>query len=87
LGSAGFLRVTVASGSVTVDYIKTYLPSEESADHKNGEVAYSYTYRNNDVQARFYHLEAYSCIILYNFANWALLGSNFSFKTPLGHNH
>jgi hypothetical protein len=42
LGSAGFLRVTVSSGSVTVDYIKTYLPSEESADHKNGEVANSY---------------------------------------------
>jgi hypothetical protein len=45
LGSAGFIRVTVSNGSVIVDYIKTYLPSEESDGHKNGEVAYSYTIR------------------------------------------
>ncbi len=43
LGSAGFIKVTVSSTSVTLDYIKTYLPSEETAGHKNGEVAYSYT--------------------------------------------
>jgi hypothetical protein len=43
LGSAGFIKVTVSSSSVTVDYIKTYLSSEEMAGHKNGEIAYSYT--------------------------------------------
>lgn len=42
LPGRGFLRVSVSPGNVKIDYIRTYLPSEEDANHKNGEVAYSY---------------------------------------------
>jgi hypothetical protein len=42
----GFLNITVSPDDVKIDYIKTYLPSEESAGHKNGEVAYSYTVKS-----------------------------------------
>ncbi|MEI6594486.1 MAG: T9SS type A sorting domain-containing protein [Bacteroidota bacterium] len=43
LAGRGFLLVTVSDTTSKVDYVKTYLPNEESASHKNGEVAYSYT--------------------------------------------
>jgi hypothetical protein len=45
LPSRGFVLVTVTDSTATVDYIRTYLPNEETAQHKNGEVAYSYTIR------------------------------------------
>ena len=41
--NSGHLRVTVSDVSVIVDYIRAYLPQDETADHPNGEVAYSYT--------------------------------------------
>ena len=44
--SRGYLLVTVTDSTAKVDYIKTYLPNEETAAHKNGEVAYSYTVRS-----------------------------------------
>jgi hypothetical protein len=28
---------------VTVDYIRAYLPKDETNEHNNGEIAYSYT--------------------------------------------
>jgi hypothetical protein len=39
----GYIYVTVSADKVKVDYIKTYLPSEENATRKNGDIAYSYT--------------------------------------------
>ncbi len=39
----GYLYVTVSADKVKVDYVKTYLPSEENATRKNGDIAYSYT--------------------------------------------
>jgi hypothetical protein len=39
---AGHIRVTVANDSVTLDFIRTYLPGKEPAGRKNGEIAYSY---------------------------------------------
>ena len=42
MGSSGHMRVTVTSTSTTVDYIRTYLPSEETATQKNGGIAYSF---------------------------------------------
>ena len=39
----GYLYVTVSADKVKVDYIKTYLPAEENATRKNGDIAYSYT--------------------------------------------
>jgi hypothetical protein len=43
LPNSGYLRVTVSPVNVKVDYIRSYLPQDEKADHKNGEVAFSYT--------------------------------------------
>ena len=42
LPGRGFLNVTVSPENVKIDYIRTYLPSEENATRKNGEIAYSY---------------------------------------------
>ena len=41
--SRGYLLVTITDSSAKVDYIRTFLPNEESASHTNGEIAYSYT--------------------------------------------
>jgi len=43
LPGRGYLKVSVSRESVKIDYILTYLPSEENLTRKNGEVAYSYT--------------------------------------------
>ena len=43
LPGSGYVRVTVAPDKVTVAYIRQYLPKDETADHKSGEVAFSYT--------------------------------------------
>jgi hypothetical protein len=43
LSNTGYLRVTVSPENTTVAYVKTYLPGTESADAKNGMVAYSYS--------------------------------------------
>jgi DNA repair exonuclease SbcCD nuclease subunit len=56
LPGRGYLLVIVSPDEVKIDYIKTYLPSEENATQKNGEVAYSYTVKsqttgmNEDIQ-------------------------------------
>jgi len=39
----GYLYVTVGPDKTQVDYIKTYLPTEENASRKNGDIAYSYS--------------------------------------------
>ncbi len=39
----GYLHVTVGPDKAQVDYIKTYLPAEENATRKNGDIAYSYS--------------------------------------------
>lgn len=43
MSNRGYIYVTVSPDSVKVDYIKTYLPSEENASRKNGTIAYTYT--------------------------------------------
>jgi hypothetical protein len=42
LDASGHLRVTVSSSKVTVDYVRAWLPADETDGHKNGEIAYSY---------------------------------------------
>jgi hypothetical protein len=42
LPGRGHLLVTVSPDSARVDYVKTYLPTEENATRKNGEIADSY---------------------------------------------
>jgi Secretion system C-terminal sorting domain/Calcineurin-like phosphoesterase len=41
--SRGYLSVTVSNTSAKVEYIRTYLPSEEAAGRHNGDISYSYT--------------------------------------------
>ena len=43
LGGSGYLRVRVSPEEVNVDYVQTYLPSEEDETHRDGMVADSYT--------------------------------------------
>ena len=43
LPNSGHLRVTVSPEQVTVDYVRSYLPRDESARQVNGEIAHSYT--------------------------------------------
>ena len=43
LGNSGHVRVAVSPDRVTVDYIRSYLPEDESDHRKNGDVAHSYT--------------------------------------------
>jgi hypothetical protein len=41
--ASGHLRVTVAPTGVKVDYVRAWLPRDETATQKNRDVAYSYT--------------------------------------------
>jgi len=43
LGNSGHVRVTVSPDQVTVDYIRSYLPKDETEQHKNEEIACHYT--------------------------------------------
>ena len=43
LPNSGHLRVTVSPEEVKVDYVRCYLPKDETDQHKTGAVAYSYT--------------------------------------------
>ena len=43
LPGRGFLILTVSNTSVKVEYIKTYLPAEETGSAKNGDVGATYT--------------------------------------------
>ncbi|MEI6750373.1 MAG: T9SS type A sorting domain-containing protein, partial [Bacteroidota bacterium] len=47
LPGRGYLLVTLADSSVKVDYISTYLPNEENANHTNGDHAFSYSIRSS----------------------------------------
>lgn len=48
LDGSGHLRVNVSSENVTVDYIRAYLPADTlGGKHRNGEVAHSYTVKQN----------------------------------------
>jgi len=45
LPNSGRLRVCVSPEHVTVDYVRSYLPKDETAQRKSGEVAYTYAIR------------------------------------------
>jgi len=45
LPDSGHLRITVALGRVKVDYVRAWLPTDETGEQKNGAVAFSYTVR------------------------------------------
>jgi hypothetical protein len=43
LPNSGYVKVTVAPSGVKVDYIREFLPKDESDTQKSGQVAFSYT--------------------------------------------
>jgi len=43
LSAPGFMRIQVAGGKVTAEYVRTYLAADEREGRKNGQVAYSYS--------------------------------------------
>jgi len=36
-------RVTVSESSLLVEYVRTFLPDDETTERVNGQVAYTYT--------------------------------------------
>jgi len=52
LGGSGYIRVRVSPEEVKVDYVQTYLPSEEDAAHRDGMVADTYTIKARTLQTR-----------------------------------
>lgn len=45
LANAGYLRVTVGPDEATVEYVRCFLPKDETATRKTGDVAHAYTIR------------------------------------------
>ena len=43
LANTGYTRVNVSPSGVRVEYVKTWLPKDETGTRRNGEVAFSYT--------------------------------------------
>lgn len=43
LPNSGHLKIRVSPEDVQVDYIRSYLPQDETPQHRDGEVAFSYT--------------------------------------------
>jgi hypothetical protein len=43
LPNAGYLRVTVSEADVKVEYVRSFLPADESAGQRHGEIAYAYS--------------------------------------------
>jgi hypothetical protein len=52
LPNAGHLRVTVSPEDVRVEYVRSYLPTDATAAHKDGEVAFSYTVKPRAPRAK-----------------------------------
>ena len=43
LPAAGHLRVTVSPQDVKVEYVRSWLPQDENAEHKQDQVAFTYS--------------------------------------------
>ena len=43
LGNSGYVNVTVSPTEVKVEYVRTYLAKDVTADRKSGAVAHTYT--------------------------------------------
>jgi hypothetical protein len=52
LPNAGHLRVTVSTANVRVEYVRSYLAKDETAEHRDGEVAFSYTVKARDGEGK-----------------------------------
>ena len=55
LPPSGHIRVTVSSEKAVVDYVRAYLPNNETPTRRNGEVSFSYPIRPKNSAARLTH--------------------------------
>ena len=46
LPNSGYLRVMVSPEEVKVDYVRCYLPKDETEQQKSGDIAHSYTIKS-----------------------------------------
>ena len=46
LPNSGHLRVTVSPENVKVEYVRSYLPKDETIQNKTGDIAHSYTVKS-----------------------------------------
>ena len=51
LPNSGHLRVTVSPENVKVDYVRSFLPKDETVQNKTGDIAYSYTMKAKSAHA------------------------------------
>jgi len=51
LPNSGHLRVTVSSENVKVEYVRSFLPKDETAQNKTGDIAHSYTVKSKSLHA------------------------------------
>ena len=51
LPNSGHLRVTVSPENVKVEYVRSFLPKDETAQNKTGDVAHSYTVKAKSLHA------------------------------------
>jgi hypothetical protein len=51
LPNSGHLRVTVSPENVRVDYIRSFLPKDETVQNKTGDIAHSYAVKAKDFHA------------------------------------
>jgi hypothetical protein len=58
--------VTVSPENVKVEYVKTYLPSEEKGEFKNLDVAYTYEIDVRNVPNGVYLINIASCKYQFN---------------------
>lgn len=48
--SSGYIRVRVGTHEARADYVRTYLPTAENQNKKNGDVSFSYVTANHDTR-------------------------------------
>ena len=51
LPNSGHLRVTVSPENVKVEYVRSYLPKDETVQNKTGDIAHSYTVKAKSLHA------------------------------------
>jgi hypothetical protein len=51
LPNSGYMRVDVSPEQVKVDYVRSYLPKDETAGRKTGDVAHSYSIKAKPAHA------------------------------------